>query len=212
MKPTKADYKVIEWQEEMNGVSIDCSVDIAIHASNNDIILLTIPGVDGEVDGFEDKYIRIANAVQDKYGAAVVRMSNPFISSHHWESNIRQVIDYIQMNAKEICGNDKFELRIMAHSAGAAVIAHIANEYPEITRILLINPALKLKPDNIRDGLASINTRKVTVLFGSDDPSIGEASDIIGDIVNVIVVDGADHHFSGEVFPIFLHSPHNYLF
>ena len=139
MKPTNADYKVIEWQEEMNGVSIDCCLDIAIHSANSEIILLTIPGVDGEVDGFEDKYIRIANAVQDKYGAAVVRMSNPFISSHHWESNIRQVIDYIQMNAKEICGNDKFELRIMAHSAGAAVIAHIANEYPDITRILLIN-------------------------------------------------------------------------
>lgn len=212
MKPIKADYRVIEWQEEMNGVGVDCSLDIAIHPSNNGIILLTIPGVDGEVDGYENKYTRIADSVQEKYNAAVVRISNPFISSYHWESNVRQAIDYIQMNAKEICGNDNFELRIMAHSAGAAIIAQIAHEYPEITRILLINPALGLKPDNIRNGLASLGDRRASILIGSKDPSIDDVSVVIGNHVDVVVIEGADHHFSGDVFPIFLDSPHNYLF
>lgn len=212
MRTNKADYRIIEWQEEMNGVGIDCTLDIAIHPSNNRIILLTIPGVDGEVDGYDNKYTRIAESVQEKYNVAVVRISNPFISSYHWESNVRQAIDYIQMNAKEICGNDNFELRIMAHSAGAAIIAQIAHEYSEITRILLINPALSLKPNNIRSGLASLSSRQVSVLVGSDDPSIDEIPEIIGNDEKVVVVEGADHHFSGESFPLFLDSPHNYLF
>ncbi|HMT19620.1 MAG TPA: hypothetical protein PKD20_01165 [Candidatus Saccharibacteria bacterium] len=212
MSSRKADYRVIEWQEVMNGVGISCALDIAIHPSNSKIIMLTIPGVDGSVDGFDNKYLHIAETVQEKYGVAVVRISNPFISSYHWESNIRQAIDYIQMNAQEICGNETFELRIMAHSAGAAVIGRIAHEYAEITRVLLINPALKLKPNDIHDGLAKLSGRQVTVLVGSKDSSSDDIAEVVDNHTDLYVVDGADHHFSGDNFQLFLDSPNKYLF
>lgn len=56
-------YSKIEWQETMNGVTIDCSLDIAIHPADSEVVLLTVPGVDGSVDGFEDKYIKIAESI-----------------------------------------------------------------------------------------------------------------------------------------------------
>ena len=63
---------LLNWQETMNSVTVDCSLDIAIHPAESDTVLLIIPGVDGSVNGHEDKYIRIAEQVQDEHGIAAV--------------------------------------------------------------------------------------------------------------------------------------------
>ena len=200
----------------MNGVTIDCSLDIAIHPANSKVVLLTVPGVDGSVDGFEDKYIKIAESIQEKYGAAIVRMANPFITSYHWESNIRRALNYILENTQEIAGRGDIEIRIMAHSAGAATVSQIAWEYPEITRILLVNPATKLGIEKIKYGLSEIGGSKITVLFGSEDPSVGDVDEIskLSEAKNVHthILEGVDHNFSGESLGAFITAPSLYLF
>ena len=209
-------YSKIEWQETMNGVTIDYSLDIAIHPADSKVVLLTVPGVDGSVDGFEDKYVKIAESIQEKYGAAIVRMANPFITSYHWESNIRQSLNYIIENTEEITGHKDVEIRIMAHSAGAAVVAQIAWEYPEITRILLINPATKLGIGKIKYGLSEFEGDKITVMFGSEDPSAGDVDEIskLSEAKNVHthILEGVDHNFSGESLEAFITAPALYLF
>ena len=209
-------YSKIEWQETMNGVTIDCSLDIAIHPADSKIVLLTVPGVDGSVDGFKNKYIKIAESIQEKYGAAIVRMANPFITSYHWESNIRQSLNYIIENTEEITGHKDVEIRIMAHSAGAAVVAQIAWEYPEITRILLINPATKLGIGKIKYGLSEFEGDKITVMFGSEDPSAGDVDEIskLSEAKNVHthILEGVDHNFSGGSLEAFITAPALYLF
>ena len=206
-------YSKIEWQETMNGVTIDCSLDIAIHPADSKVVLLTVPGVDGSVDGFEDKYIKIAESIQEKYGAAIVRMANPFITSYHWESNIRQSLNYILQNIEEITGHKDVEIRIMAHSAGAAIVAQTAWEYPEITRILLVNPATKLGIDKIKYGLSEFIGDRITVLFGSEDPSVGDVDELsITDRLRTVTLNGVDHHFSGDAMEQFIQAPHLYLF
>ena len=209
-------YSKIEWQETMNDVTIDCSLDIAIHPADSKIVLLTVPGVDGSVDGFEDKYIKIAESIQEKYGAAIVRITNPFITSYHWESNIRQALNYILENAEEITGHKDIDVRIIAHSAGAATVAQIAWEYPEITQILLVNPATKLGIDKIQYGLSEIGGSKITVLFGSEDPSVGDVDEIskLSEAKNVHthILEGVDHNFSGELLEAFITAPSLYLF
>lgn len=204
------EYQKLNWQEKVNEYAIDCSLDVAIHPVDSKIILLIIPGVDGSVDGYENKYIKIADNIQKQYGAAVVRMSNPFISSYLWESNVRKALEFIEDNAKIITGNDNVEIRIMAHSAGAGVIAQIAWEYPFISKLLLINPAMKLGSDKIKEGLSKFGDDKVTVLVGGRDPSLSETKEL--GIDNTIIIDGADHNFSGDAFPKFLGSAEKYLF
>lgn len=204
------EYQKLKWQEKVNEYTIDCTLDVAIHHADSKIILLIIPGVDGSVDGYENKYITIADNIQKKYNAAVVRISNPFVSSYLWESNIRKALQFVEDNAKTITNNDNIELRIMAHSAGAGVIAQIAWEYPFISKILLINPAMKLGSDKIKDGLSKFGDDKVTILVGGNDPSLSETTEL--KIKNTIIVDGADHNFSGDAFPIFLTSADKYLF
>lgn len=207
----------INWQETKNDVTIDCSLDIAVHAAESDTILLTVPGVDGSLNGYQDKYVKIAESVQDEHSAAVVRMENPFITSFHWDSNIRRALDYIQDNAKSICGSDSFNLVIMGHSAGASVVAHIAWEYPFITRLLLTNPAVDLQFDKIVHGLQEFGGNKITILIGDKDDAMTNLDEIIkideSHRMRTIVLEGVDHDFSGKAgMDMFLSAPHAHLF
>lgn len=195
----------------MNGVTVDCSLDIALHSADSDTVLLTIPGVDGTLDGYENKYVQIAERAQQSHGVAVVRIANPFITSHHWESNPRNILDYIATNAQSITGRDEMpRIRVVAHSAGASVIARIAHEYDAITDILLINPAQKLKGDEIQASLKKTRAN-VTVVFGSKDPSVGFSEALRSDGHAVYIVEGADHFFSGEHLATFIDLPMRYL-
>lgn len=207
--------QILEWQEHKNGITIDCSLDIAITPSKSNVVLLVIPGVDGSLDGYEDKYKRIAETIHEQHGVSVVRMSNPFISSFHWESNIRHILEFINNNKNDIAGSNDIEIRIMAHSAGASVIAQLAYDYPSISKMLLINPATKLGADKIRQGLSSF-AGYTTILIGSDDPSRAEAHMIADQYksskVSTITVEDADHNFSGKAFAKFLNAPNEYLF
>lgn len=205
----------LQWQESMNDVTVDCDLEIKVHAAKSKVILLLVPGADGSVDGYEDKYITIAESIQKKHGVAVVRMANPFITSFHWDSNLRHVLEFIEANKQDICGHDAYELRVQGHSAGASVIAMIAHEFPAIRQILLINIAMSLQPEDIVEGLAKFKG-KTTVLIGDGDPSIEEVHNIqfLDDRVNmnIEVAKDTDHYFSGESFKQFLEAADSYLF
>lgn len=198
----------IDWKESMNGVTIDCSLDVAVHPAKSSTILLIIPGVDGSVDGYEGKDIRMVEAFQQKHDVAAVRIANPFITSHHWESNPRRALEYIKSNQDKITGqNGKAKIVVVAHSAGAAIIAKIAHEYPEIGAILLINPAKKLLSSS--DMINALGTLKSStmVVFGGKDPSVGMASDLRGAGIAVQTIEGADHNFSGKYLDDFVNLP-----
>lgn len=197
-----AQYELLTWQETKNGVTIDCSLDVAVHPAESNVIFVTIPGVDGSVDGYKNKYVDIANSVQGRHHAAVVRASNPFITSFHWESNLRNLLAYIRDNAERISGTATPGLYIMAHSAGAAITAQIAHEYPQIKRLLLVNIASKLGMSKILVGLSSFNGEQIAIVYGEHDPSITSINDFkqlkTKTIKTVHTLPGIDHNFSSD--------------
>lgn len=193
-------------------MTVDCSLDVAIHPAQTDTVLLIIPGVDGSVNGYKDKYVRIAEQARDTHGVAVVRIANPFISSFHWESNPRRTLDYISKNIGAITGGGSGpRIKVMAHSAGASIIAKIAHEYDNITDVLLVNPAQKLGVDAIRQGLSKTDA-KITVVFGEKDPSVSLSGALQGDGHTVVVLEGVDHNFSDDALSLFIDLPMKYLF
>jgi hypothetical protein len=183
------------WQAKHNGVTIDVSMDIRVHPCKSKTIVLIIPGVDGSVDGYDNKYMRMAEKIVKEQHKAVVRISNDFISSFHWEDNMKHALEYTDDNAIDICENSDYKIEIIAHSAGASVAAWIAHSYPKIQKMILINCAAKLRPERILDGLSKYKG-SMTIVYGSKDPSIDFIKQLPSDTHRKII-EGADHFFSG---------------
>lgn len=207
----------LAWRETKNGVTIDCSLDVAVHPARSGVIFITIPGIDGSVDGYESKYVDIADLVKSKHNVAVVRSSNPFITSFHWESNLRQLLSYVSENAEYLCGTKAPGLYIMAHSAGAAIAAQIAHEYSQVKRLLLVNTASKLDLNKILSGLSNFNGERIAIVYGEHDPSVLTINDFNSLKTKAkkvtCVLPGVDHNFSGDKgIAEFRQLPLQYLF
>ena len=183
-------------------MAIDTTLDVRIHILQSDKVVIILPGVDGSVDGFENKYVRMADNITSKQRKAVVRLSNPFISYYHWEDNLREALAYVEENAQELFGAEDISIEIIGHSAGAAAAASVAWEYPAIKKLLLINTASVVGPEKIVDGLRKYKN-EAKVVFGSEDPSLPFAA-MLPDETQINIIKGADHHFTGEHLETFI--------
>lgn len=204
-KPPKLIEDTIRWKPSHNSISINASMDIRVHSLPSNRVVLILPGVDGSVDGYENKYVRMADRIIENQNKAVVRVSNDFITSFHWEDNFRNAVDYINNNAKEYFGSDAVAIEVIAHSAGASVTSWLSHEYPNIDKILLINLAAELKKEKILDGLMKYKGN-VNLVFGSNDPSLSFSA-VVPTNINVTTINGADHYFSGEHLKTFIKLP-----
>lgn len=208
--------KMLHWKEPLNEHQIECLVEIAIHPSDSNTILLIVPGADGSLDGHNNKYLNIATSIQTTSLISVVRMSNPFIHSERLDRPLRFLLNWIEENIKEITlNNNSYQIFAMGHSLGASILAQIAWEYPEISKVLLINPATKVGLRKICSGLKKFQG-EATILVGDKDPSFTEIKSAIQEEnhltkVDLVVATGADHHFKGESFETFLLAPKKYL-
>lgn len=204
----KTHDETISWKLSKNDVSIDVSMDIKISKCTSKTVVLIVPGVGGSVDGYLSKYDRMAEYIANSQSKGVVQISNHFITSFHWEENVRRAIDYIKSNAKEYFSHDEVMIEVIAHSAGASVVASIAWEYPEVTKLLLINMAQELRPDDIISGLIK-RPSNTLIVYGTGDPSYLFKHTLNDKIPSLTFLDiaSADHHFTGDLINIFIQLP-----
>ena len=143
-------------------------IDISVIPGNSDIVFLIIPGVDGSLDGYQDKYKTIAENINEKYQATVVRMSNPSNPMGYHYRNLFEVLDYIEKNI----GIQNKKMHVMGHSLGAYMIGATAHLYDYIDKILLINPATGLDQNE----LSNLSERdKNYVVKGADHHFSGDS-------------------------------------
>lgn len=190
------------------GTYFDDNVDIevAIHDGDNDKLLLIIPGVDGSLDGYKGKYLKMAENVNSKYGVTVIRMSNPHNLGGYHLRNLFEVLDFIEKNYDVT----KKRLQVVGYSLGAYMIGSAASMYDYIDKVLLINPATLLGLDDYNSLKARPKESNI-ILIGEKDPSMNHL-ELFNDLGVVHVCPGADHHFSGSSFDDFIESPSKYIF
>ena len=184
----------------------EVSIDVSVVDGTGDEILLIVPGVDGSVDGYENKYKRIAENINSEFGATVIRMSNPHNMAGYHLRNLFEMLDFIEKHYDM----SKKRLHIVGHSLGGYMICEVAPMYDYIDKVLLINPATLLD-NNTFEQLKSRARESNIFLIGDKDPSYK----FINQFKNLGVVNiehGADHHFSGSSFDAFLKAPAQYLF
>jgi hypothetical protein len=196
--------KTLSWQEILNNHPIKFSLELKIHPFNNGKIIVNYPGAFGSVDGYMQKYKILAEYIVSQSLASVVRLPNPQTINSDWNLNLEHALNYIIDNSKTICDSDNPEIFLMGLSAGAGAIATLAWKYPQVKKILLLEPALMTGDGSLVKGIMNYQG-EVYVVVGSGDEAIGT---LIGNMVvdnalkasrkEIFVIPNCDHQFKGE--------------
>ena len=172
--------------------------------NDEDKAFVILTGLGGSADGFGNKYLRIAEYVQSDYGFPVFIAPTP---KDIWDKKEKF---FDEIAARFI--QNKTCVYLMGVSAGATMVLWYAVKYPQIRRILCVNPVLNINLHLTSNGIRNFSGEKMAVVFGEKDPSIKWAK-LLPDLpcLQIHIVPNADHVFSGKLDE-FIELPKKYLF
>lgn len=180
--------------------------------SNIAVVILT--GLNGNENGFNDKYVKMAKILQEKHDANIFIFSTPSgvyeNGKNFLERCISKVDEVMVENEKE-----DYEIYCMGSSAGAWALGVYAFEFLKIKKVLMINPVLSLNYNKLLNGLKKLEA-ETDLIIGDNDPSrpfLFIAKSAERENLRVEVLPNVDHVFSGdENFQLFLNLPDKYFY
>lgn len=111
----------------------------------------------------------------------------------------------------EKSGEKEIDVIAMGCSAGANLLLCHGSKFPQIRRILAINPLLNVNLHHILKGIQSFKEEKITVVVGRKDPSYSLVGLLPQDPkLKCSVLDDVDHEFHGQL-ETFVQLPWRYL-
>lgn len=192
-----------EIQSKFEDIAI---IDYGIVEGNNTIVFIKA-GQNGSLYGYQNKYIKMARRLNEKYGCSVICSSNPFDGNNPLDNAMEVIEDY----AKKF---DDYKIYYLGFSNGALIGAWYGVKYPKIQRMALVNGPLMYNYHNTKEGALSFNKERLSFVYGEYDSSIGYI-DLLNNIKNnkikVYIEEKQDHHFSKSEEE-FQSIPDKYLF
>lgn len=194
----------LRWESKKNNKTWDFELEVAIHPLANGKIIVNYPGSEGSLDGYNSKYKTLADYLVQKQLASVVRLANPHTFGFGWDMNLRRALEYTLKNSQDICGSKNPEIYLMGFSAGAGIIASLAWEYPEVKKILLLEPSIAFNQPAISHGLSQFKGELI-VITGQGENALGE--DVGKELIQlatqaskkeIVVIPNCNHQFMGE--------------
>lgn len=186
------------------GAPVVMPVEIATHPNNTGRIIINIPGYNGVINGFDDKYLKLARHIQTTDLGSFVRIANPLPPRVPVDINLLAALQYARENAEQICNNPKPEIFLMGFSAGASAIAADAYKFPEVTKILLGAPSGDSGRYQIERGMPKFKG-EVYIIIGENDDVVGKnAGKVFYDLATgashreQFSLPNCDHQFTGE--------------
>ena len=174
----------------------------------NDTVVLIKAGLNGSERGYQDKYLHIAMNIYRRFGYTVVCSSNPSCSSCH--------VNPIETDMSviwEIFGKIPDNIYYMGFSNGALIGGYWGYKYPQIKRMLLINPPIVWNWPITKNALKKFNGEKIVYVFGELDPFCRYA-DLIQFVqkenIFLYKLSNVDHEFTGQL-ETFIQLPEIYL-
>ena len=181
-------------------------IDYGIVEGNN-IIVFIKAGQNGSLYGYQNKYIKMAKRLNQKYGCSVICSSNPFDGNNPLDNAMVIIEDY----AKRF---DDYKIYYLGYSNGALIGAWFGAKYPKIKRMALVNGPLMYNLHKTKEGALSFKGESINFIYGEHDQSIGYIEllkSIENDKIKVFIEEGQDHHFSKSEED-FQQIPEKYLF
>ena len=184
------------------------NIEIEFYEKSNNVLLI-LTGIGGTTKSFQNKYETIAHNVMKTYGFSVMVATTPSGSWLRLNGNNLQDIMNLIIEKKH---NKNFDVYVMGSSAGANIILNYSYSFPQIKRVLAINPVLIMNLHKIHQGIKNFNGEKITVIFGENDYSC-KLLEVLpqSNILDTIILPKVDHTFKGQL-ETFIDLPNHYLF
>lgn len=182
-------------------------IEIEFYPAGKDIFLV-LTGIGGTVKGYQNRYEKIAKEITDKYNFSIVIATTPHGSWEHPKENLDFIFDFIRSKRNDT----NFKIYAMGHSAGGTFLLWHAFEFPEIEKILCINPVLNINLHKTQIGIESYKGSEINIVVGELDASNYFAG-LIDKLskVKVYHLPNIDHNFTNAL-DTFIDLPHKYLF
>lgn len=197
----------LKFDKEIHSKFEDIAViDYGIVEGDN-IIVFIKSGQNGSLYGYQNKYIKMARRLNEKYGCSVICSSNPFDGNNPLD-NAMEVIDNY---AKRF---DDYKIYYLGYSNGALIGAWFGTKYPKIERMALVNGPLMFNYHKTKEGALSFKGERLSFIYGEYDQSIRYIElleSIENNKIKVYIEEGQDHHFS-KSDEEFQSIPDKYLF
>lgn len=160
----------------------------------NETIVFIKAGADGDIYGYQNKYLHMARRLHERMGATVVCASNPYIEEGHIDAD-KSVIAQIASERS----SDAYAVHYIGTSDGAYHNLVLARAIPQSARYLGINPSF-IHLDDFTNKLQQLSNVKKTLVYGDLDEEYACLS-VLGTLpienLDIVTVPGADHRFSG---------------
>ena len=160
----------------------------------NEKIVFIKAGAGGSERGYEDKYIKLAERINERTGATVITASNP----------INPICD--APDAQEILwvvnrmGFEHFELCFVGVSDGAYLNLELASNFPETVKWIGINSSF-VEISDFEEKLKALPHVTKLMIYGTRDDDFDEVVPSLRkmscDNFALTLVRGADHSFTG---------------
>ena len=176
---------------------------------NSDTTLLIFTGIGGSVDGYNEKYVKIAHNIMKKYNASVF-----VISVESWnvfDSILNEAKYFIDMYYNKL-NIKNYSVYLMGTSAGATIILSQNYNWLNVKKVLAINPVIQYNYNKLINGIVK-STAITTVIMGEKDPSYLYLPMLNNKnkLLSCVILKNVNHQFT-EHFDTFLGLPEKYLF
>lgn len=152
-------------------------------------VLFIKTGQGGSIYGYGDRYLDLALTVKESYGFSV------FVSAT--EEDTRQSFERDISIIEEELGTPDFEIFYLGVSKGGLIGIWYGCDESRIVSLVSVNAPLMINYyKSTLPAIKKMERKKLTMIYGSLDPSYNYVP-FASKYVDVRIVEGADHNFTG---------------
>ena len=193
-----------------NSVQIDYGIiNGKFNIESSHIVVYIKAGLTGSIYGYENKYLKMAKNLNEKFGVSVFVASNPEETGNSIGHGLQIIKNYCKERQVK-----QFNVYFVGVSNGGVQGLFAFEKNPLINKALLIGAPLNHKPDLIKKALINFNGEKLHLICGDKDPGFGLFK-LYSELENEKIIFTAflnvDHVFSGNT-ELFIKLPEKYLF
>ena len=193
-----------------NSVQIDYGIiNGKFNIESSHIVVYIKAGLTGSIYGYENKYLKMAKNLNEKFGVSVFVASNPEGTGNSIGHGLQIIKNYCKERQLK-----QFNVYFVGVSNGGVQGLFAFEKNPLINKALLIGAPLNYNPDLIKKALINFNGEKLHLICGDKDPGFGLFK-LYSELENEKIIFTAflnvDHVFSGNT-ELFIKLPEKYLF